>query len=34
MKAGDAFINMNLFIQDGAEAELEVDWLEVVCGCK
>jgi hypothetical protein len=30
MQAGDAFININLFIQDGAEAELELDWLEIV----
>ncbi|MCB9893927.1 MAG: hypothetical protein H6839_05745 [Planctomycetes bacterium] len=30
MQAGDAFININLFIQDGTEAELELDWLEIV----
>ncbi len=30
MQAGDAFININLFIQDGAEAELQLDWLEIV----
>lgn len=34
MMAGDAFININLFILDGTEAELEVDWHEVVCGCE
>ena len=30
MQPGDTFVNINLFIQDGKQAELELDWLEIV----
>jgi hypothetical protein len=30
MQVGDTFATINLFIQDGAAAELEVDWVEIV----
>jgi hypothetical protein len=30
MQAGDTFATINIFIQDGKQAELEIDWLEIV----
>jgi hypothetical protein len=30
MGAGDTFATINIFIQDGKQAELETDWLEIV----
>ena len=30
MRPGEKFATINIFIQDGKQAELEIDWLEIV----